>query len=144
MYLGVLVLVVVGVLARLMGAGYGRPRGAAGSSYGLDTQTPTPAPGRTDMPQYRGIPTPSDTYIPTDQGTDWPTDSFTQMVMGHQSPEPLDRPAVHSYAGDGNMEALDVYGPFSHQETADVTNYTGGVGPAGRGTPEAAPEVTAP
>ena len=43
-----------------------------------------------------------------------------------------------------NMEALDVYGPFSQQETADVANYTGGVGPAGRSTPEAHPEVTAP
>jgi hypothetical protein len=137
----VLVAVMMGMGRRAMGGGgYGRATG----SYGLDSNTPTPVPGRDGSPQLRGIPTPSDTYRPDDQGTDWPADAFTAMVMGHQSPEPIDRPALNSYAGDGNMEALDVYGPFSQQETADVANYTGGVGPAGRSTPEAHPEATAP
>ena len=134
------VVAVVALCGRAMG--YGRAAGAG--SYSMDLDTPTPVPGRDDLPGLRGIPTPSDTYRPKDQGTDWPVDAFTAMVMGHQSPEPIDRPALNSYAGDGNMEALDVYGPFSHQETADIANYTGGVGPAGRSTPEMHPEPTAP
>jgi hypothetical protein len=91
------------------------------------------------------IPTPSDTYNPRDHGTDWPLDSFTRRVMGHASPQPIAHPATNSYDGDGNMEAIDAFPPFSRQE--DRTNlgaYTGAVGPAGGSTPESHPEITAP
>lgn len=92
-----------------------------------------------------GTPTISDTYRPNDQGTDWPPDAFTRMVAGHVSPRSLASPALHSYDGDGNMEALNVFGPFSHQETpTDLAAYTGAVGPVGRSTPEPTPEITAP
>ena len=92
-----------------------------------------------------GTPTISDTYNPRDQGTDWPADAFTGLVVGHQSPEPISRPALHSYAGDGNMEAVSVFGPFSRQEDRyDLGAYTGAVGPAGGSTPENHPEITAP
>ena len=92
-----------------------------------------------------GTPTISDTYNPKDQGTDWPADAFTALVVGHQSPEPISRPALHSYAGDGNMEALSVFPPFTTQEDRfDLGAYTGAVGPAGGSTPEQHPELTAP
>ncbi len=92
-----------------------------------------------------GTPTISDTYNPRDQGTDWPADAFTALVSGHESPEPISRPALHSYAGDGNMEAISVFPPFSRQEDRyDLGAYTGAVGPAGGSTPENHPEVTAP
>jgi hypothetical protein len=92
-----------------------------------------------------GTPTISDTYRPLDQGTDWPPDAFTALVAGHESPQPLTRPALHSYDGDGNMEALSVFGPFTHQEhPTDLAAYTGAVGPVGRSTPEEHPELTAP
>jgi hypothetical protein len=92
-----------------------------------------------------GLPTISDTYNPRDQGTDWPADAFTALVVGHQSPEPISKPALHSYAGDGNMEGLSAFGPFNQQENrTDLGSYTGAVGPAGGSTPEAHPEITAP
>jgi hypothetical protein len=92
-----------------------------------------------------GTPTISDTYNPRDQGTDWPPDAFTHLVSGHVSPEPISRPALHSYAGDGNTEAINVFGPFSRQEDRhDLAAYTGAVGPAGGSTPENHPELTAP
>jgi hypothetical protein len=92
-----------------------------------------------------GTPTISDTYNPRDQGTDWPADAFTGLVVGHQSPEPISKPALHSYAGDGNMEGLSAFGPFNQQENrTDLATYTGAVGPAGGSTPEAHPELTAP
>jgi len=98
-----------------------------------------------ERPALNGTPTSSDTYNPRDQGTDWPPDAFTALVVGHQSPEPLSRPALHSYAGDGNMEAMSVFGPFSRQEDrVDLGAYTGAVGPAGGSTPEQHPEITAP
>ena len=96
-------------------------------------------------PSLMGLPTASDTYKPEDQGTAWPQDGFVSRVAGHQSPAPIDVPAQHSYDGDGNMEALTVFGPFSRPE--DRTNlggYTGAVGPAGGSTPESHPELTAP
>lgn len=96
-------------------------------------------------PGNMGLPTPSDTYEPADQGTDWPLDAFASQVVGHQSPAPIGSPAVNSYAGDGNMEALSAFGPFSHQEDrTNIGSYTGAVGPAGGSTPESHPEVTAP
>ena len=92
-----------------------------------------------------GTPTISDTYRSADQGTDWPPDAFTARVAGHVSPQPISRPALHSYDGDGNMEALSVFGPFSRQEDrTDLARYTGAVGPVGGSTPEEHPEVTAP
>jgi len=96
-----------------------------------------PEPGaHRETKQYR---------VPRDQGTDWPADAFTGLVVGHQSPEPISRPALHSYAGDGNMEAVSVFGPFSRQEDRyDLGAYTGAVGPAGGSTPESHPEITAP
>ncbi len=98
-----------------------------------------------ERPSLNGTPTISDTYNPRDQGTDWPADAFTALVVGHQSPEPISRPALHSYAGDGNMEAASVFPPFSRQEDRfDLGAYTGAVGPAGGSTPEAHPEITAP
>ena len=43
------------------------------------------------------------------------------------------------------MEALSAFGPFAHQEDpTDLAAYTGAVGPVGRSTPEAHPELTAP
>ena len=67
------------------------------------------------------------------------------MVAGHESPRPISSPALHSYDGDGNMEALSAFGPFSRQEDRyDLGAYTGAVGPAGGSTPENHPEVTAP
>jgi hypothetical protein len=92
-----------------------------------------------------GTPTISDTYNPRDQGTDWPEDAFTALVSGHISPQPIGKPALHSYDGDGNMEALSAFGPFSQQENrTDLGAYTGAVGPAGGSTPENHPEITAP
>ncbi len=86
------------------------------------------------------IPTPSDTYNPRDQGTAWPPDSFTQRVTDHVSPQPIVMPASNSYDGDGNMEAIDAFPPFSQQENrADLGAYTGAVGPAGGSTPESQP-----
>ncbi|HVA88251.1 MAG TPA: hypothetical protein VNL71_00270 [Chloroflexota bacterium] len=85
----------------------------------------------------QGTPTISDTFQASDQGTDWPMDAFTELVCDHQSPLPLGRPAAHSYAGDGNMEALSAFPPFSRQEDRyDLGAYTGAVGPAGGSTPE--------
>ena len=104
----------------------------------------TPVEGA-ERAALNGTPTISDTYRPMDQGTDWPPDAFTKMVAGHESPLPISTPALHSYAGDGNMEALSVFGPFSHQEDrVDLANYTGAVGPVGGSTPEGHPEITAP
>ena len=92
-----------------------------------------------------GLPTPSDTYNAADQGTSWPVDPFTAQVSGHISPLPIDQPARHSYDGDGNMESLDAFGPFSKQEDRTrLARYTGAVGPAGGSTPESHPELTAP
>jgi hypothetical protein len=92
-----------------------------------------------------GTPTISDTYNPRDQGTDWPPDAFTQLVSGHESPEPITRPALHSYAGDGNMESISVFDPFTRQEDRyNLAAYTGAVGPSGGSTPENHPELTAP
>jgi hypothetical protein len=83
------------------------------------------------------IPTSSDTFDPNERGTDWPMDTFTTLVSDHQSPEPISRPAAHSYAGDGNMEALTAFPPFSRQEDRyNLGAYTGAVGPAGGSTPE--------
>ena len=96
-------------------------------------------------PSTAGTPTASDTFNPRDQGTDWPADAFTAMVMGHQSPMSVATPARHSYDGDGNMEGITVFGPFSRQEDRyDLGAYTGAVGPAGGSTPENHPEITAP
>lgn len=96
-------------------------------------------------PSMDGLPTASDTYKAQDEGTDWPEDAFTAMVSGHQSPEPIAKPALHSYAGDGNMEAISAFPPFSKQEDRyDLGAYTGAVGPAGGSTPENHPEITAP
>jgi hypothetical protein len=107
--------------------------------------TIAPIAAGADRVALNGTPTISDTYNPRDQGTDWPPDAFTQLVVGHVSPEPIARPALHSYAGDGNMEALSVFGPFSRQEDRyDLAAYTGAVGPAGGSTPEGHPEITAP
>ncbi len=104
--------------------------------------SPSPSSERANL---NGTPTASDTYNPADQGTDWPADAFTAMVAGHETPNPIGQPALHSYAGDGNMEAASVFGPFSKQEsTTDLGIYTGAVGPIGRSTPEATPEPTAP
>jgi hypothetical protein len=92
-----------------------------------------------------GTPTISDTFKPQDQGTDWPADAFTALVMGHQGPDPISHPALHSYDGDGNMEAISVFPPFNQQENrTDLATYTGAVGPAGGSTPEGHPELTAP
>jgi hypothetical protein len=77
-----------------------------------------------------GIPTISDTFNPDNPGTDWPMDAYTVQVSDHQSPEPLSRPAVNSYAGDGNMEALSAFPPFtSGEDRSDLGTYTGAVGP---------------
>ena len=94
------------------------------------------AAGGTDtMPAQaalHGIPTISDTFNPSSQGTDWPMDAYTAQVSDHQSPAPISRPAVNSYAGDGNMEALSAFPPFTSQEDRfDLGAYTGAVGPAG-------------
>jgi hypothetical protein len=79
-----------------------------------------------------GIPTISDTFNPSNQGTDWPMDAYTAQVSDHQSPEPISRPAASSYAGDGNMEALSAFPPFTSQEDRlDLGAYTGAVGPGG-------------
>ncbi|HEY8285538.1 MAG TPA: hypothetical protein VIJ28_14230 [Chloroflexota bacterium] len=100
----------------------------------MDTSTDNPTEARAAL---HGTPTISDTFNPNDQGTDWPMDAFTTLVSDHQSPEPIGRPAAHSYAGDGNMEALSAFPPFSRQEDRyDLGAYTGAVGPAGGSTPE--------
>jgi hypothetical protein len=112
--------------------------------YGQSTAVAPMADGEARA-ALNGTPTISDTYNPRDQGTDWPPDAFTQLVSGHVSPEPIARPALHSYAGDGNMESISVFGPFTRQEDRhDLAAYTGAVGPAGGSTPESHPELTAP
>lgn len=96
-------------------------------------------------PSAMGLPTVSDTYDPRDERTDCPLDAFSGMVVGHESPRSIASPARHSYDGDGNMEGITAFGPFSHQE--DRTNlgaYTGAAGPVGGSTPESDPDVTAP
>ena len=96
-------------------------------------------------PSLMGLPTASDTYKPADGGTAWPLDGFAARVVGHQSPAPIDQPAQHSYDGDGNMEALSVFGPFSRpKDRTSLGTYTGATGPAGGATSESHPELTAP
>jgi hypothetical protein len=96
-------------------------------------------------PSPNGLPTISDTYNPRDQGTDWPLDAFGARVVGHESPRSIASPAMHSYDGDGNMEGITAFGPFSHQEErTNLGAYTGAVGPIGGSTPETHPEITAP
>ena len=75
------------------------------------------------------LPSPSDTGDEVVRaGTDWPEDRFTRMVMDAQ-PRSIAEPARHSYDGDGNMEALDAFPPFSSPEDrADIGAYTGAVG----------------
>jgi hypothetical protein len=105
----------------------------------------TPIAASTERAALNGTPTISDTYNPRDQGTDWPPDAFTHLVSGHVGPEPISRPALHSYAGDGNMESISVFDPFTRQEDRyNLAAYTGAVGPAGGSTPESRPELTAP
>lgn len=131
--------------ARNSGAGLVGILGRGASIDGDEAISMQPGHGQKQEPSLRGIPTISDTFKPRDQGTEWPFDAFTRMVVGHQSPEAISTPALHSYAGDGNMEALSVFPPFSRQEDRyDLGAYTGAVGPAGGSTPEAHPEITAP
>jgi hypothetical protein len=94
---------------------------------------------------HPGYGDPSDTYRAADQGTDWPADAFTRMILAADEVA-ISRPAAHSYAGDGNMEAYHIVGPYSRDNEAarDLGAFTGATGPTGHVTPEGHPELTAP
>ena len=76
------------------------------------------------------LPSPSDTGDDAVRaGTDWPEDRFTRMVTGSRPARSLAVPARHSYDGDGTMEAIDAFPPFSSPEDrSDIGAYTGAVG----------------
>ena len=118
---------------KLGGAGYGAPHGFTVGGFSGDQAHP-------------GYPDASDTYRWGDQGTQWPMDAFTEMVAAGGNEAAISTPAAHSYAGDDNMDAYQIVGPYAvgNERTRDLGMFTGATGPSGHVTPMNQPELTAP